>query len=88
MLPTADDAEALVTTQNGITIRLAVRSIRSQGRNTMGVRVIRLDEGDVVRDAVLLTGSVDGGADEGPETGATGPEGDEGDSADAAPKTG
>jgi DNA gyrase subunit A len=89
VLPTADDAEALVTTQAGITIRLAVKSIRSQGRNTMGVRVIRLDEGDVVRDAVLLPGSVDGGADEGPETtGPADPNGDAEDAADAAPKTG
>jgi hypothetical protein len=31
-----------------------VKGIRSQARNTLGVRVIRLDEGDTVRDAVIL----------------------------------
>ena len=44
----------LVTTERGITIRMAVKGIRSQARNTLGVRVIRLDEGDTVRDAVIL----------------------------------
>ncbi|HEV2231184.1 MAG TPA: DNA gyrase C-terminal beta-propeller domain-containing protein, partial [Thermoplasmata archaeon] len=56
VLPTREDFEVLVTTQGGITIRMPTKSIRSQGRNTMGVRVIRLDEGDQVRDAVVLSG--------------------------------
>jgi DNA gyrase subunit A len=54
VLPTTDASEVLVTTQHGITIRMAVKGIRSQARNTLGVRVIRLDEGDLVRDAVIL----------------------------------
>jgi len=54
VLPTTDTSEILVTTKNGITIRMAVKGIRSQARNTLGVRVIRLDEGDEVRDAVVL----------------------------------
>ncbi|MGA8603534.1 MAG: DNA gyrase subunit A [Thermoplasmata archaeon] len=54
VLPTTDASEVLVTTQHGITIRMAVKGIRSQARNTLGVRVIRLDEGDTVRDAVIL----------------------------------
>ncbi len=54
VLPTTDTSEVLVTTQHGITIRMAVKGIRSQARNTLGVRVIRLDEGDTVRDAVIL----------------------------------
>ncbi|MEM0128891.1 MAG: DNA gyrase subunit A [Thermoplasmata archaeon] len=57
VLPTTDESEVLVTTQRGITIRAPVRGIRSQGRSTMGVRVIRLDEGDEVRDAVVLAGA-------------------------------
>jgi DNA gyrase subunit A len=60
VLPTTDTSELLVTTQNGITIRVAVKGIRSQSRNTLGVRVIRLDEGDEVRDAVILEAPVDG----------------------------
>ena len=59
VLPTTEDSEVLVTTQGGITIRAAVRGIRSQGRSTMGVRVIRLDEGDAVRDAVVLARTTD-----------------------------
>jgi DNA gyrase subunit A len=54
VLPARDSSEVLVTTQRGITIRMAVKGIRSQARNTLGVRVIRLDEGDAVRDAVVL----------------------------------
>jgi len=59
VLPTTDASELLVTTQRGITIRMAVRGIRSQGRLTLGVRVIRLDEGDTVRDAVILEPTLD-----------------------------
>ncbi len=61
VLPVRDDSELLVTTQNGITIRLAVKSIRDQGRNTMGVRIIRIEEGDQVRDAVVLASSLENG---------------------------
>ncbi len=61
VLPTTDASEMLVTTKNGITIRMAVKGIRSQGRDTMGVRVIRLDEGDEVRDAVILPSPEEGG---------------------------
>ena len=49
-----------MTTQGGITIRMSVKSIRSQGRNTLGVRIIRLDEGDQVRDAVVLAAALEG----------------------------
>jgi DNA gyrase subunit A len=61
VLPTTDASEVLVTTQRGITIRVAAHGIRLVGRNTMGVRIIRLDEGDAVRDAVVLEPAVDGG---------------------------
>ena len=60
VLPVTEDAEVLVTTQRGITIRAPVKGIRSQGRSTMGVRVIRLDGGDAVRDAVILPRAIDG----------------------------
>jgi len=43
----ADD-ELIVTSQNGMVIRIPVRGIRAQGRATMGVRVMRLKEGDKV----------------------------------------
>jgi DNA gyrase subunit A len=54
VLPVREEQEVLVTTQGGVTIRVPVGSIRTQGRNTMGVRIIRLEEGDAVKDAVAL----------------------------------
>ena len=67
VLPTTDASEVLVTTEHGITIRMAVKGIRSQARNTLGVRVIRLDEGDTVRDAVILEPPIEGAGTEGSE---------------------
>ena len=63
VLPTTDASEILVTTQGGVTIRIATKGIRVQSRNTLGVRVIRLDEGDTVRDAVVLEPAVEAGPD-------------------------
>ena len=60
VLPTTDSSELLVTTKAGVTIRMSVRGIRMQSRNTLGVRVIRLDESDEVRDAALLPGPDEG----------------------------
>ena len=40
--------EMMIMTQNGITIRMRVDSISVIGRNTQGVRLVRLDEGDKV----------------------------------------
>ena len=76
VLPTTDSSEVLVTTQNGITIRMAVKGIRSQARNTLGVRVIRLDEGDTVRDAVILEPPPEGSEEKAAptDTGAENPE--------------
>jgi DNA gyrase subunit A len=71
VLPTTDASELLVTTQNGITIRMAVKTIRAQGRDTLGVRIIRLDDGDEVRDALILAERVDANGD--PEPAAAGP---------------
>jgi DNA gyrase subunit A len=59
VLPVRGASEVLITTQRGITIRLSVAGIRSQSRNTLGVRIIRLDEGDTVRDALVLPGAID-----------------------------
>ena len=54
VLPVREEDEILVTTQNGITIRSPVRQIREQGRNTLGVIIIRIEEGDEVKAAVRL----------------------------------
>ncbi|MDE2808550.1 MAG: hypothetical protein OXN90_09040, partial [Gemmatimonadota bacterium] len=46
--------EVMVVTQNGIMIRIPVQGISTIGRNTQGVRVISLDEGDRVIDMAPL----------------------------------
>ncbi|MHB1543312.1 MAG: DNA gyrase subunit A [Gammaproteobacteria bacterium] len=40
--------EAMLVTQNGTLVRIPVGTISRVGRNTQGVRLIRLDEGDIV----------------------------------------
>jgi DNA gyrase subunit A len=54
VLPVTPDDEILITTQKGITIRAPVAQVREQGRNTLGVILIRLEEGDEVMAAVRL----------------------------------
>ncbi len=48
------EEEVMVVTQNGIMIRISVQEISTIGRNTQGVRVINLDEGDRVIDMAPL----------------------------------
>ncbi|MBN2600014.1 MAG: DNA gyrase subunit A [Candidatus Thermoplasmatota archaeon] len=43
-----DENELIITTEHGMTVRIPVRDIREQSRNTMGVRIMRLNEGDKV----------------------------------------
>lgn len=43
-----DEDEIMLTSREGMVVRVPVRDIRLQGRNTMGVRVMRLNEGDSV----------------------------------------
>lgn len=44
----SDDEDIMIITRKGITIRLNVGSISTQGRNTQGVRLIRLKDGDEI----------------------------------------
>ncbi|MHC1565607.1 MAG: DNA gyrase subunit A [Candidatus Syntropharchaeales archaeon] len=46
MISVKDDDEIMITTQNGLVIRQRVTDIRVIGRNTQGVRVMRLAEGN------------------------------------------
>ena len=41
-------------TQNGIVNRLALTSVRSMGRATQGVRLMKLDKGDKVIDVAKV----------------------------------
>ncbi len=43
-----DEDEIMLTSKDGMMVRVPLRDIRIQGRNTMGVRIMRLNEGDKV----------------------------------------
>jgi DNA gyrase subunit A len=43
-----DGDDLMIITQNGVTIRIAVNDIKQAGRVTMGVRLIKLKDGDQI----------------------------------------
>jgi DNA gyrase subunit A len=49
-----DDDEVMLTTTGGILIRTRVADLRPIGRNTQGVRLIRVDDGDTVSSLAKL----------------------------------
>ena len=51
----SENDEVMIVTQNGIMIRVPVAGIRKIGRNTEGVRVISLDQGDRVIDMTRVS---------------------------------
>jgi DNA gyrase subunit A len=55
ILEVTDIEDLVVMTTNGILIRQPVRDIRQLGRNTQGVKLIRLDEGDSIADITTVT---------------------------------
>ena len=56
------DGDVMLITRNGIIIRSAVGRISIIGRNTQGVRLISLDEGDYVIDVAMCEKAVEGDA--------------------------
>ncbi len=55
ILEVHDTEDLVVITTNGILIRQPVKDIRQLGRNTQGVRLIRLEEGDQIADITTVT---------------------------------
>jgi DNA gyrase subunit A len=43
-----DEDEIMLTSKEGMVVRIPVKDLRIQGRSTMGVRIMRLNEGDKV----------------------------------------
>ena len=43
-----DEDQLMLTSKDGMMVRIPVKDIRIQGRNTMGVTIMRLNEGDKV----------------------------------------
>lgn len=60
-----DSDDLVVMTQKGILIRQPADSIRVIGRNTQGVRLIRLDEGDTIADITVVPRDDEEGSDAG-----------------------
>lgn len=49
-----DQDDLMITTMQGIIIRMEVSDLRVMGRATQGVRLIRLDEGDEIADVTVI----------------------------------
>jgi DNA gyrase subunit A len=49
-----DTDDLMITTTNGVTIRMSIESLRVMGRATQGVRLIRLDETDEIGDVAVV----------------------------------
>ncbi|MBI3983237.1 MAG: DNA gyrase subunit A, partial [Gemmatimonadetes bacterium] len=64
------DDELMLISRHGVIIRVPVSGIRVIGRNTQGVKVMQLDEGDTVVDVARVVKEEEGGEEE--------PTGDEG----------
>jgi DNA gyrase subunit A len=56
--------ELMVITRGGVIIRLPVNDIRVIGRNTQGVKMINLDNGDTVQDVARVVNEEEGGDEE------------------------
>jgi DNA gyrase subunit A len=59
-----DDDEIMLTSKDGMMVRVPVKDIRIQGRNTMGVTIMRLNRGDKV---VSVAKIIENGNEEGEE---------------------
>jgi DNA gyrase subunit A len=53
------DDELMLITKHGVVIRMPVKGIRVSGRNTQGVRLVSLDEGDLVMDVARVVSEDD-----------------------------
>src|SRR4029453_5710595 len=58
------DDELMIVTRHGVIIRCSVEGIRVIGRNTRGVRVMNLDDGDTVMDVARVVKEEEGGDEE------------------------
>ncbi len=54
MKAVTDDDDLMIITESGIAIRLAVRAVRVMGRNTQGVKLINLRDGDQIAAATQV----------------------------------
>ncbi len=59
IMEVVDDDDLMLISNKGVLLRIHVGNIRSTGRNTMGVHLIRLDSGDLVSDVARVIYSED-----------------------------
>jgi DNA gyrase subunit A len=59
-----EDDDIMIITTNGVIIRQSVAKVSVQGRNTQGVKLIRLDENDLVSDVASVVKEENGNGDE------------------------
>ncbi|HTE40692.1 MAG TPA: DNA gyrase C-terminal beta-propeller domain-containing protein [Steroidobacteraceae bacterium] len=73
-LRVAVDDEIMLISSNGTLVRTPVSDVSVQGRNTQGVRLIRLDEGDrlVGLERIATEGGPEGAAEAGTDVAAEG----------------
>ena len=71
-LTLVDDPDVMLMTQGGMLVRIGMTEVRDIGRNTQGVRLIRVKDGDQVVGAELVEDSDEGEAEAPVETGAEG----------------
>ena len=57
--PISDDNQLIITTQQGMVIRVPASEIRTMGRSTQGVKIMNLNENDKVTAAARLIGTED-----------------------------
>ncbi|MEK8022710.1 MAG: DNA gyrase subunit A [Candidatus Hydrogenedentota bacterium] len=50
-----DTDDVIVATKHGVVIRMKASDFKEIGRNTQGVRIIKLEEGDLVSDVTILS---------------------------------
>jgi DNA gyrase subunit A len=62
------DDEIMLMSQNGVLVRTPVKDISVVGRNTQGVRLIRLEEGDQLSGLDRIEGLAGEGEDADPES--------------------
>jgi DNA gyrase subunit A len=68
--------ELMLITKQGIAIRMSVKGIRVAGRNTQGVKLVNLDDNDLVMAVARVVPEDDkeGEEDDSPETVGVGPD--------------
>jgi len=57
IMEVVDNDDLMIITEKGVVIRSRISALRTMGRNTQGVRLIRIDEGDKIADVARVVKS-------------------------------